>query len=228
MSTFGKSIIISLFGESHGPYVGITIHNFPAGIPIPEDEIKAALSRRRPKDSFSTSRQEQDNYKWVSGVFNGKTTGAPLTILLPNNDTKSKDYNQAILRPSHADFTANIRYDGYNDYRGGGHFSGRLTAPLVVLGVLCDQILSQKRILVSSHIASVHNIKDQSFNTVNPDIDLLKMLKQSDFPVINPQTKEKFKQTILQAKNIQDSVGGVIETIVTGMPTGYGDPFFEK
>ncbi len=228
MSVFGKRLVISLFGESHGPYVGISIHHFPAGLSIDNNKIKEALSRRSPKNDLSTSRREVDDYQFISGVFNGKTTGAPLTVIIPNKDTLSKDYTPNLIRPSHADYTAFMKYNGYNDYRGGGHFSGRLTAPLVVLGALCDQILEKKNILVSSHIASIKDINDDTFTPTTPENTLLKTLKQSDFPVINPKIKTKFEALISETKKKKDSVGGTIETIVTGILPGYGTPFFDK
>lgn len=228
MSTFGKMIEISLFGESHGEAIGIVISNLPGGIKLDLDKIDFDLQKRRPKSNLSTSRQEKDQYKIVSGYFNGHTTGSPLTFMIPNNDTRSKDYQPNILRPSHADYTAKVKYQSFEDYRGGGHFSGRITTPLVILGSICNQILEQKRIHISSHICSIKDCNDDFFNEDNTTTDNLIKLNLSDFPVINGNISDKFKEIILNAKLEDDSVGGTIETIVTGMDTGYGDPFFES
>ena len=228
MSTFGKSIEVSLFGESHGEMIGITIHNFPSGILVDFEDIDNELLKRRPTSKLSTSRQEQDQYKIVSGVFRGKTTGSPITILIPNNDTKSKDYNQAVLRPSHADYTSNIKYNNFNDFRCSGHFSGRITAPLMVLGALCKQVIHIKGINIVSHIASIKGINDTKFDKTGISDTLTKTLIDSHFPVINPDIKEQYEQLILKAKSNQDSVGGTIETLITSLDPGYGEPFFDS
>ena len=228
MSSFGSIIHINLFGESHGPSVGVVINNLPAGLTLDHNQIQNALLKRRPKSSLSTSRQEKDPYQIISGYFNKKTTGAPLTILIPNSDTRSKDYNPNILRPSHSDYTAKVKYNNFNDYRGGGHFSGRLTAPLVVLGAICEQILESKGILVASHIASIKDQKDVKFSLDNLNPNTMKTLISSDFPLLNTEIKEQFEEEILNAKSQQDSVGGTIETAILGISAGYGDPFFEK
>lgn len=228
MSTFGKSIEVSLFGESHGEMIGLTIHNFPSGISIDFDDIENELLKRRPTSKLSTSRREEDLYKIVSGIYCGKTTGSPLTILIPNSDTISKDYNKAILRPSHADYTSYIKYNNYNDFRGSGHFSGRITAPLVVLGALCKQVIHIKGILVGSHIASIKHIKDDIFDKTAVSNTLLKSLINSDFPVINDSIKQEYKQLILKARSNQDSVGGILETVISNLDPGYGEPFFDS
>lgn len=228
MSTFGKMLEISLFGESHGRAIGIVISNLPGGIKLDLEKIDFDLYKRRPKSNLSTARQEKDQYKIVSGFFNGFTTGSPLTFVIENKDTRSKDYQPNLLRPSHADYTANVKYKGFEDYRGGGHFSGRITTPLVILGSICNQLLEQKGIMVSSHINSIKDQNDQSFNMNNITVDNLKALNSSDFPVIDETASNSFKETILNAKNNSDSVGGTVETVVVGIPPGYGDPFFES
>ena len=146
MSTYGKNIIINLFGESHGSAIGITINNLPAGIEIDLDDITFELSKRRPKSNLSTPRQEKDEFEFLSGYFKGKTTGSPLTLILRNADTRSRDYTPEILRPSHADYTSSVKYEGHHDYRGSGHFSGRITAPLMILGSISKQILENKKV----------------------------------------------------------------------------------
>lgn len=228
MSTFGNSIQINLFGESHGKAIGIIINNLPAGITLDEDRIKEGLTKRRPKSNISTPRQEKDPYEIVSGYFNNKTTGTPLTIIIPNGDTRSRDYNPSILRPSHADFTSYIKYDNSHDYRGSGHFSGRITTPLVILGAICSQILEEKGIYITSHIASIKDRNDTPFDKTSISIDLVNSLNSSDFPTINQTKEDEFKEVILNAKNDHNSVGGIIETAVVGLSPGYGDPFFES
>jgi len=228
MSTFGKAIEINLFGESHGEAIGIVINNLPAGINLDLDSIKDALYKRRPKSDLSTPRQEQDKFEIISGYFNGLTTGSPLTFIIKNNDVRSSDYTPNILRPSHADYTAAVKYDNYQDYRGGGHFSGRITAPLMILGAISSQILTTKGIIIGSHIASIKDQNDISFSSTPSSLDTLKKLNSSQFPVLDSVQANVFKQIILDAKNNNDSVGGTIETMVVGLPAGYGDPFFES
>ena len=228
MSTFGKVIEINLFGESHGNAIGIVINNLPAGIKLDLEAINAALYKRRPKSKLSTSRQEQDEYEIVSGYFNGLTTGSPLTFLIRNTDARSADYSPNILRPSHADYTAHIKYEGNQDYRGGGHFSGRLTTPLMILGAISTQLLDQKGITIGSHIASIKNQKDKEFSDINPSKDILKTLNSSLFPLIDSTKISAFEEIILKVKNNKDSVGGTVETMILGLHAGYGDPFFES
>ena len=228
MSTFGKMIPINLFGESHGKAIGIIINNLPAGITLDEERINKSLYKRRPKSSLSTPRQEKDLYQIVSGYFNKKTTGTPLTIIINNEDTRSKDYNKDVLRPSHADYTAKIKYNYENDYRGSGHFSGRITTPLVILGAIAEQLLEQKGVHVTSHIASIKNQKDANFEDIDLTTDLAKTLNLSDFPTLNDDIAEKYKSIILTAKESKDSVGGIIETAILGLNPGYGIPFFDS
>lgn len=228
MSTFGQAIPVSFFGESHGPFIGLTIHSLAAGIKLDEQRIKDELTKRRPKSDLSTPRQEQDLYQIISGVFKGVTTGAPLTIVIPNQDTKSKDYDPNILRPSHADYAASIKFNGFQDYRGGGHFSGRLTALISILGAVSLSILEAKGIRVVSHIKQIEHIHDDSFLTTPLNETLVQSLLSSDFPVINESKKDAMQQSIRQAKADQDSVGGVVETAVIHVPVGIGDPFFDS
>ena len=228
MSTFGKAISVSLFGESHGKAIGITIHGLPAGITLDLENINNELTKRRPKSNLSTPRQEADNYDIISGFYNSKTTGTPLTIVITNSDTRPKDYHPSVLRPSHADYTAHIKHKGHQDYRGSGHFSGRITAPLVVLGAICSQILKQKNIVVGSHIKSIKNAQDTSFENVNITKNMLETLLLSDFPLLDVSNQKVFEDIIISAKENKDSVGGIIETCVLGLDPGYGDPFFES
>jgi len=228
MSTFGKSIEINLFGESHGEAIGIIINNLPAGIELDLNSITNALNMRKPKSNISTQRREKDKFEIISGYYDGFTTGTPLTIMIKNEDTISQDYNKNILRPSHADYTAHKKYNGYQDYRGGGHFSGRLTAPIVVLGAICDQLISNIGITIGSHILSIHNKKDKEFNDFEPSKAMLNALKISDMPVLDLKMIETYNELILNAKNAKNSVGGIIETMIYGIKPGYGNPFFES
>ncbi|MCK5761354.1 MAG: chorismate synthase [Candidatus Izimaplasma sp.] len=228
MSTFGKAIEITLFGESHGKSIGIVISNLPAGINLDLEGIKVALNKRRPTTSLSTPRQEQDKFEIISGYFNGLTTGSPLTFVIQNTDVRSFDYDPNILRPSHADYTSHIKYESFQDYRGGGHFSGRITAPLVILGAISSQLLAKKGITIGSHIASIKNEKDKSFTDFKPSEVLLEKLNSSRFPVLDSLKTKAFETIILNAKNNKDSVGGTIETMVLGLDAGYGDPYFES
>ena len=228
MSTFGEAIKISLFGESHGEAIGITIHNFPHGVKIDKNQIDTYLSRRRPKDKLSTTRIEQDQYHILSGVFQGFTTGAPLTFIINNNNVSSSGYNKDLIRPSHSDLTAFNKYNGYNDYRGSGHFSGRLTAPLMILGSLCDQLLKMKDTTVFSHIYNIKSIKSISLLNTPMTKETLKTLINSDFPVINKDISNKMKIEITNALENGDSVGGSIETLIINPPISIGEPFFDS
>lgn len=228
-SITGKNIKISLFGESHGPLIGITIDGLKSGIELNIDYIYDQLNKRKSINSLSTPRREKDEIEIVSGYFNGFTTGTPLTILIKNENTKSSDYKPNLLRPSHADYSAFLKYDGYQDYRGGGHFSGRMTTGLVVAGAICKQILENNGIYIGSHIKQIHNIVDVDFSvnkkTLNEQI--IKM-NQSDFAVITNSIKEEMIKCIEQAKENQDSVGGIIETAVVNVEGGIGEPFFDS
>ena len=228
MSTFGKAIEINLFGESHGSAIGLTINNFPAGVEIDLNLIQSSLDSRRPKSALSTARKEQDDFEIISGYFNGYTTGSPITFLIRNSDTRSRDYNQNILRPSHADFLSSVKYDSFNDYRGGGHFSGRLTAPLMILGALSSQLLKKKGIIISSHIASIKDEIDFKFSDTKVTEEILKKLNSSHFPVLDSTKTKIFESIILNAKEAKDSVGGTIETMIYGLAPGYGNPFFDS
>ena len=228
MSTFGKAIEINLFGESHGDSIGIIINNLPAGIKLDFDNIAHELFKRRPKSNLSTPRQEKDEYKIISGYYNDFTTGTPLTIVIENKDTRSKDYSNEILRPSHADYTSHMKYKGYEDYRGSGHFSGRITTPLVILGAISNQLLKQKGIIIGSHIASIKDIKDEEFCDYDSFESIINTLNSSDFPVLNEKIIDSYKKTILDAKENKNSVGGVVETMILGLNPGYGNPFFNS
>ena len=210
-SNFGK---ISIFGESHGECIGVVIDGFPAGIPIDNVQISKDLLRRAGgRDELSTPRAEKDNFRVVSGIFEGHSTGAPICIIIPNEDTRSKDYLRDIARPNHADYTAFVRYSGFNDYRGSGHFSGRLTAALVAAGSIAKQYLATNNVFVGAHVYSIGD----AFCSPLSDTD-------DSLPTggISPLMHEQ----ILAAKANSDSIGGVVEVKAIGVPVGFGDPMF--
>lgn len=228
-STWGNNIKISIFGESHGEAIGAVLEGIPAGQKINFNYINHQLSRRRPRnDGFTTSRQETDNFKVLSGIFKDYTTGTPICAIFYNEDADSSCYKDLIFRPGHADYTAHVRYQGFEDYRGGGHFSGRLMCPLVFAGSICRQVLEGKGISVGSHISSVGNINDKLFDPVKISKTVLKSLSQSEFPVIDQEVKSVIERKILSVKSQGDSIGGTIECAVVGVPAGMGDPIFDN
>lgn len=228
---WGSKIKLSIFGESHGNAIGITIDGLPAGFYIDMDKIMMEMARRAPgKSSLSTPRKESDIPEILSGYFEGKTTGAPLCAIIRNSNTKSKDYSKLkdVMRPGHADYTGAVRYKGFNDYRGGGHFSGRITAPLVFAGAICKQILEVKGIIVSAHINSIGKIKDCSFLESDISDELLNSFKEKELPLINTKLEDEMRQEILSARSSGDSIGGTIECAILGVSPGLGDPFFDS
>lgn len=230
-SIFGKRLKVSIFGESHGKAIGVVLDGLPPGIPIEMDFITEEMARRMPgKSAFSTSRREHDNFEILSGYFQGKTTGTPLSAIIFNKDAKSQDYDDTkyLPRPGHADYTGHIKYGGYNDYRGGGHFSGRLTAPLVFAGAVAKSILQLKSIIVGSHIISIQDVSDEDFDAVNINCKVLKQLRKKKFPILDKKVANKMKERILAAKSEKDSVGGIIETAILNLPPGLGSPFFDS
>ena len=215
----------TIFGESHGPAIGVTLTGVPAGLELDWAAIEKDMARRAPgKSPLATARKEADQVQVLSGVFEGKTTGSPLCAMIPNTDTRSADYSKTrdLARPGHADYPAHVRYQGFNDYRGGGHFSGRLTAPLVFAGAIAKQILAQRGITVGAHISSIYGVNDEALE----DWDPLKGVADKDFPVLNDEKGQEMQEAILEAKEEQDSVGGSIECGVFGLPAGYGSPDF--
>ena len=230
-STLGDTIKLSLFGESHGEAIGIVIDGLAAGIPLDLDFINHQMDKRKAKGKTSTARKEADEIHIVSGYFNGYTTGTPLTILIQNTNTQSKDYSKTkdILRPSHADYTAYEKYHGYQDYRGGGHFSGRLTAPIVAAGAICMQILKNKGIQIGTHICNLHGITDTLFSDDVPSIEAeLNSLDSKAFPVLNEDTASQMQAEILKHKEDLNSVGGILESVVIGVQAGIGEPFADS
>ena len=230
-SMWGNRIKISIFGESHGEAIGVTIDGLPAGMELDEARIGAFLQRRASRGlPWSTSRQEPDQPRILSGFYRGRTTGAPLAALIENQNMRSADYEslQSIPRPGHADLTATAKYAGFQDPRGGGHFSGRLTAPLAFAGAVCMQILEKRGVFIFAHAESVGSCKDRSFDPVRPDLAALRAIGTKAFPVLDDTCAEAMIARIMQAKDRSDSVGGVVECIALGVPAGLGDPMFDS
>lgn len=226
-STYGERLHLSIFGQSHGAAIGMTLDGIPAGLPVDIDNLQAFLNRRAPgQNRFSTPRREADKPEFLSGIVNGYTCGAPIAAMIKNTNTRSGDYDNLkdCPRPGHADYTAQIKYGGYQDAAGGGHFSGRLTAPLCIAGGLCKQWLENKGISIGAHISAIAGIADDpvSLDWVDPDLSQI----DADFPVVNLDAGIKMQEEIEKARQAGDSVGGIIECIVTGLPAGLGDPMF--
>ncbi|MCI9552785.1 MAG: chorismate synthase, partial [Acutalibacter sp.] len=228
-STWGERIKMSIFGGSHTAAIGVNLDGLPAGEAVDWEQVLVQMSRRAPgQDPTATARRETDQPKVLCGLLDGVTTGAPLCAIIENTNQRSKDYSQlkVLPRPGHADYTAFIKYGGHNDVRGGGHFSGRLTAPLVFAGAVARQMLVRRGILVASHVSRVGRVADQSFDPVEPAPQLLERLSREYFPVIDPRAKETMREEIQRARLQADSVGGVVECVVTGLPVGVGNPMF--
>ena len=226
-NTLGQNVAITLFGESHGEAIGAVVDGLAAGIKVDDEFIKSQLSLRRPVGSISTPRVEADEFKILSGVFNGYTTGTPICIVIPNENTKSMDYSEirSKARPSHADYTAFAKYHGFEDFRGGGHFSGRITAGIVAAGAIAISALKNKGIYIGTHISRCAGIDDVGFGDYEKDI---KSLSDMQFAVLDSSKAEQMQAEILKAKADGDSVGGVLETAVIGMPEGVGEPWFDS
>ena len=225
-SMYGDNLKLSVFGQSHAAAIGMTLDGIPAGLPVDMTALQAFLARRAPgQNGFSTTRKEADTPEFLCGISDGFTCGAPVTAIIRNTNTRSGDYDNLrdCPRPGHADYTAQIKYGGYQDAAGGGHFSGRLTAPICIAGGLCIQWLAERGIRVGAHIASIAGISDTPFDMVDPQIDAA----GKEFPVLDPEAGKAMGNAILEAKSAGDSVGGVIECAVTGLPAGLGDPMFD-
>ena len=228
-NTLGNLITVTLFGESHGECVGAVIDGLPAGIRIDMDYINREMNKRRSVSAISTARSEEDIPHFVSGVKDGFTEGTPVTILIENTDAKPAAYDSMknIARPGHADYTAQVKYRGYQDASGGGHFSGRLTAPLVAAGSIVRKALEDKGILIGTHIDSLNGIEDYDFNWDDLENDL-RTLNDRQFAVLNDEMAERMMERIKSAREDRDSVGGVLETVISGLPAGIGEPSFSS
>ena len=214
-----------IFGESHGPAIGVVVEGVPAGLELDLEAVQRELDRRKPgRGPTATARRESDRVEVLSGLFEGRTTGAPLAMVIPNADQHSKDYESIRYtpRPSHGDYAGFIKSQGCQDWRGGGHFSGRLTAPLVAAGAVARQVLARHGVWVGAHISSIYGVLDASWETGEE----LKAVAAKPFPVLDDQKGEEMRQAILEAKNEGDSVGGAIECAVFGLPAGLGAPDF--
>lgn len=226
-SSFGQSVNICITGESHGEALVAVLSGLTPGIKIDRDYIRHCLSQRAPKGKISTPRQEADEFEILSGVFEGYTTGTPITILIRNTNTKSKDYSEMMstARPGHADFTAEEKYHGFQDYRGGGHFSGRITAVLVAAGAIARLALKNKGIEIGTHVAKCGTVSDRGFENIKEDIGLL---NSKYFAVLDEESAGKMQAEILKASEEGDSIGGITETAVIGLPAGLGEPWFDS
>lgn len=226
-SVFGRKLKVSIFGQSHAQAIGVVIDGFPAGFAVDSDALRAFMARRAPgQAAFATSRREADEVEFISGLVDGVTCGAPICAVIRNTNTRSGDYRELFdhPRPAHADYPADVRYGGAQDVRGGGHFSGRLTAALCVAGALCLQYLKTKGITVGAHIAAVADVWDTPFDAVT--------VSEADFPggtfaVRDAEADERMREAIEQARRDGDSVGGIIECAAVGLPAGIGDPMFD-
>ena len=231
-STYGNALKVAVFGESHAPAIGCTVDGLPAGIAVDTERLQAFLNRRAPgRDATATTRREADAPRFLTGLVGGRTTGAPLAAVIENGNTRSGDYDELrrVPRPGHADFPAQARYRGYNDVAGGGHFSGRLTAPLCVAGGIALQALEAVGVRVRAHIASLgpEGIADEPLNPLERDDNQLAAVLANELPCVSAEAAAQMRARIMAAKNDLDSVGGIIECAAYGMPAGVGDPMFD-
>lgn len=224
-STYGENLKLSIFGQSHGPAIGMTLDGIPAGFPIDLEQLQSFLSRRAPgRGDYATPRKEADQPEFLSGIVDGFTCGAPIAAIISNTNTRSSDYENLkdLPRPGHADYTAQVKYGGFQDVSGGGHFSGRLTAPLCIAGGLCKQWLEQMGIRIGAHIIQIGSHHTRRFDPLAPELDRVGQI----FPTLTAEAAEEFQACIARARSLSDSVGGRIECGVTGLPAGLGEPMF--
>ncbi len=228
-NTFGNALSVTIFGESHGAAIGAVIDGLAPGLAVDEGFIRHQLSLRRPAGRISTARREADEFQILSGVYEGRTTGTPLCIVIPNADTKSGDYQTEIARPGHADYTAECKYHGYQDARGGGHFSGRVTAALVAAGAILIPALKGKGITIGTHVARCAGVNDAPFAFDESELKAqLLDLNEIPFAVLDASAGEQMQAAIDAARADGDSVGGVLETAIVGLPAGIGEPWFDS
>lgn len=227
MNVWGNRLKISIFGESHGTGIGVVVDGIPSGLKVDVDFIRQEMQRRAPgRDKLSTPRKEGDEVEILSGIVNGFTTGTPICGIIRNNNTRSKDYHKELLRPGHADFTGFARYGETHDFRGGGHFSGRITAPLVFAGALAKLALKERGVFIGTHIKSIGDVCEKGFLDCELNKDLLESVTQKPFPVMDERLGERMQQTIISAAAEKNSVGGIIECAAIGLKPGVGAPFF--
>lgn len=228
-SYLGKNLHVSIFGQSHAPAIGVTVDGLPAGERVDLEELDRFLQRRAPgRDATATPRKEADKPRFLCGLVDNVTCGAPLAAVIENTNTRSKDYSSLhdVPRPGHADYTAQVRYGGFQDVAGGGHFSGRLTAPLCIAGGIALQILARRGIEIAAHIQAVSQVEDRPFDPMGERRETFEQLKTAPFPTLEPKAGEEMRRVILLAREEQDSVGGIVECMATGLPAGLGDPMF--
>ncbi|MDO5545708.1 MAG: chorismate synthase [Eubacteriales bacterium] len=225
-STYGENLKLTIFGQSHGAAIGMTLDGIPAGLPVDLEELQTFLNRRAPgQNNWSTPRKEEDRPEFLAGILDGFTCGAPIAAVIHNTNTRSGDYANLkdCPRPGHADYTAQIKYGGFQDAAGGGHFSGRLTAPLCIAGGLCKQWLAERGIRIAARIAAIAGVADDfEVDPLNPQLDLI----GTDFPVFSLDAGARMREKIAEARMECDSVGGIIECYITGLPAGLGEPIF--
>ena len=229
-SRMGNTVTVEVFGESHARAIGMTLEGIPAGVRIDEEKLHAFMARRAPgRDATATARREADMPQFLCGVRDGVTTGAPITAIIENTDTRSADYSALCTRPrpSHADYTAYVKYGGHNDLRGGGHFSGRLTAPLCIAGGIALQLLEAHGVTVGAHVSRIAGIADTPYDAENLTAETLRAAAGKDFPTLSDEAGISMRDAILAARADSDSVGGVVECGAVGLPVGLGDPMFD-
>ena len=225
-STYGEILKLSIFGQSHGPAIGMTLDGIPAGLPVDAEKLQSFLNRRAPgQHDWATPRREEDSPEFLAGIVDGFTCGAPIAAVIYNHNTRSDDYHNLkdCPRPGHADYTAQIKYGGFQDAAGGGHFSGRLTAPLCIAGGLCIQWLEEMGIRIGARIACIGGLCDKEFfDPMHPQLDQV----CKDFPALSQTAADQMRGYISTIRDAGDSVGGIIECAVTGLPAGLGEPMF--
>ncbi|MBE6941302.1 MAG: chorismate synthase [Ruminococcaceae bacterium] len=224
-STFGENLKLTIFGQSHGPAIGMTLDGIPAGLSVDFEELQSFLNRRAPgQNNWSTPRKEADVPEFLAGIADGCTCGAPIAAMIRNTNTRSGDYDNLkdCPRPGHADYTAQIKYGGFQDVAGGGHFSGRLTAPLCIAGGMCKQWLEEMGIRIGAHIVQIGAEKGVLFDPMCPQLDQVGQI----FPTLTADSAEAFQNVISDARSRGDSVGGIIECAAIGLPAGIGEPMF--
>ncbi len=226
-SVWGNNLKLSVFGEAHGQMIGGTLHNFPAGVTVNLDRIKLGLKLRQGSNNFTAARKEEDRPMIISGVTGGVTNGSPITVIFANKDCDVVDFKKEIPRPSHADYVAEVRYNGFADMNGGGHFSGRLTLPLVFFGMLCADYLEQKGVTVASHIKCIGEIYDEKFGS-DYSAELMDRLNSSPLATISSEVRKKMVSLLMSIAAVGDSIGGAVETAVVGLEAGYGSPLFDN
>ena len=230
-ANFGKNYKISIFGESHGNALGVNIDGIPAGTELDLEFISQEMRRRAPgRSKLTTPRVEKDEFEILSGFFDGRTTGTPLAMIVRNRDQRSKDYSELRRkpRPGHADWSGFNRYDGFNDIRGSGHFSGRITTSIVFAGAIAKQILKSQGILIGAHIKSLYDIEERDFVESDITQENIDKLRGMILPTLEDGIAQKMENAIMKAREEENSLGGIVEVMITGLKPGIGDPFFES